>query len=244
MPTSPNASSLIRHALGLGLVLAAASPALAATVKTERILVDPPAAAPAPLGDGQTPPGALETPVAPPPDATAPQQEPGAGAPAAAAGGETALPVVSYGEEGLPKPVQRIRAQMLDAARSGDIEKLRPVLEANEVPPTLAFETIDDPISYLKDSSGDPDGREILAILTEVLEAGWVHVDVGTAQEMYIWPYFYRYPLETLDGPQMVELFKLVTAADFDEMKSYGAYIFYRVGIGPDGTWHYFVAGD
>ena len=61
---------------------------------------------------------------------------------------------------------------------------------------------------------------------------------------MYIWPYFARYPLDKLDSRQMVEMYRLLTAADYDEMKRFGAYIFYRVGIGPDGTLHYFVAGD
>jgi hypothetical protein len=27
-------------------------------------------------------------------------------------------------------------------------------------------------------------------------------------------------------------------------MKQFGAYIFYRVGIAPDGQWAFFVAGD
>ena len=33
-------------------------------------------------------------------------------------------------------------------------------------------------------------------------------------------------------------------SGDYDDMKSYGAYIFYRVGITPDGHWQFFVAGD
>ena len=138
----------------------------------------------------------------------------------------------------------RLREQILAAARSGDVEKLRPVLESNEMPPTLSLSQIDDPIEFLKQSSGDPNGRELLAILTEILEAGWVHVDVGTPQEMYIWPYFARFPLNKLTPPQEVELYRILTAADVEEMRDFGAYIFYRVGIAPDGTWHYFVAGD
>ncbi|WP_319772942.1 hypothetical protein [Breoghania sp.] len=154
------------------------------------------------------------------------------------------LPQVHYGADGLPKPVARIRAQILDAALSGDLESLRPVLESNEMPPTLALTDIEDPIDYLKQASGDEAGREILALLSEILEAGWVHVDEGTPQEMYIWPYFARYPLNGLSPSQEVELYRILTANDVEEMRDFGAYIFYRVGIGPDGTWHYFVAGD
>ena len=61
---------------------------------------------------------------------------------------------------------------------------------------------------------------------------------------MYVWPYFYRYPLDKLSPSQLVELFRIVTASDFAEMQNHGTYMFYRVGIGPDGTWHFFVAGE
>jgi hypothetical protein len=35
-----------------------------------------------------------------------------------------------------------------------------------------------------------------------------------------------------------------VTGSDWREMLDFGAYIFFRVGISPDGVWHFFVAGD
>ncbi|HOV05121.1 MAG TPA: hypothetical protein PLJ34_04510 [Hyphomicrobiales bacterium] len=174
--------------------------------------------------------------------------DPGAPDAAAAPADEPAdsrtLPDISYDFDALPDRVRRTREQILEAAKTGDVEALRPVLEANEVPPTLSLGEIDDPIAFLKASSGDENGREVLALLIEVLEAGYVHVDKGTAQEMYIWPYFARLPLDKLTPPQQVELFKLLTAQDVRDMEDFGAYIFYRVGIGPDGTWHYFVAGE
>jgi hypothetical protein len=69
-------------------------------------------------------------------------------------------------------------------------------------------------------------------------------MDAGTADEMYVWPYFFAVPLDKLNAQQRVELFKIVTAGDYDDMKTYGSYIFYRVGITPDGRWSFFVAGD
>ena len=62
--------------------------------------------------------------------------------------------------------------------------------------------------------------------------------------ELYVWPYFFAVPLDRLTPPQRVELFKIVTAGDYEEMKTYGTYIFYRVGITPEGRWSFFVAGD
>jgi hypothetical protein len=153
-------------------------------------------------------------------------------------------PVVEYDPNKLPPPVRRIREQILEAAKTGDVEKLRAVFDANEELPQLGLAEGDDPVAQLKSLSGDAEGREILAILIEVLDAGFVHVDVGTPEEMYVWPYFARYPLDKLTGPQMVELFKLLTAGDYEDMKIYGTYLFYRVGIAPNGVWKYFVTGD
>ncbi len=153
-------------------------------------------------------------------------------------------PQVLYDKSYLPKPVARMHSQMMEAALSGDINRMRVILESNEVMPTLSFGEIEDPIDFLKESSGDGEGYEILAILADTLDAGFVHVDAGTPQEMYVWPYFARYPLHQLTPDEKVELFRIVTSADFAEMEEFGAWTFYRVGIGPDGTLHYFVAGD
>jgi hypothetical protein len=57
---------------------------------------------------------------------------------------------------------------------------------------------------------------------------------------MYIWPYFARYPVGELTPPQLVELFKLVYAGDYEDMLAYGLYTSFRAGISPDGTWRYF----
>ena len=61
---------------------------------------------------------------------------------------------------------------------------------------------------------------------------------------MYVWPYFAQTPLKDLSRGQKVELFRIVTGSDYKEMAAFGAYSFYRVGIAPDGVWHYFVAGE
>ena len=175
-----------------------------------------------------------------PPD----EERPSAGAPQPPPGPDQPTPEVLYDFSKLPVPVARLRQQIIDAAATGDPEKLRPVIEANDPPPQLSFDEIGDPIESLKSASGDEGGREILAILTEVLEAGYVHVNVGTKDEMYVWPYFAYYPVDKLTPRQLVELFKLVYAGDYEDMKAYGAYLYYRVGISPDGQWRFFVAGD
>ncbi|MCW2309993.1 hypothetical protein [Rhodobium gokarnense] len=236
---------MIRSAVFLSAALLATMPcALAAqekTVPTERIVIDElskeqPAgdsAAPVPSPDAVTPDATPEAGVEGDADATS--EDPKQAAP---------LPEVRYGTAELPEPVQRMREALIEAAKSGNVEELRTVFEMNELMPTLSFGDITDPIEHLKKASGDGEGREVMAILLEVLEAGWVHVDAGKPSEMYVWPYFAQYPLADLTPPQLVELFRIVTSYDYQEMQTYGTYIFYRVGIGPDGTLHYFVAGD
>lgn len=155
------------------------------------------------------------------------------------------LPEVFYDVSGLPEPVQRMRQLLIEAARSGDIEKLRPLLGTGDSSTQLALADIsEDPIAFLKSQSGDPEGEEILAIMEEVLTAGYVHLDKGTPEELYVWPYFFAYPLDKLTPPQKVEMYKIVTASDFEEMQNFGNYIFFRLGISPDGHWAFFVAGE
>jgi hypothetical protein len=145
----------------------------------------------------------------------------------------------------LPFPVQRMRELLIEAAKSGDVEKLRPYIGAGDDATMLSLGGLDaDPIEFLKSLSGDGQGYEILAILEDVLQNGFVQMDAGTENEIFIWPYFYTMPLDKLTPAQRVELYRLVTHGDYEDMKSFGAYNFYRVGITPQGRWRFFVAGD
>lgn len=145
----------------------------------------------------------------------------------------------------LPFAARRMHELLVEAAKSGNIEKLRPFIGSGDDVTMLSFGGMEgDPVDFLKSVSGDPQGHEILAILLEVLEAGFVHVEAGTPNEMYVWPYFYAVQLDKLTPSQRVELFTLLTYGDYQEMVSFGAYLFYRVGITPQGRWRFFVAGD
>lgn len=153
-------------------------------------------------------------------------------------------PAISYGSADLPAPVKRLREQIIEAAHTGDIEALEPILEGNGITPTFTFGDGDDPIAFWRKASGDGAGREILAIMIEVFEAGHVLVERPGKQPIYVWPYFAHVALDDLTPAQQVELYKLVTAQDVVDMEEFGAYIFYRAGITADGQWQFFVAGD
>ena len=155
------------------------------------------------------------------------------------------LPQVLRDYSKLPSAVREMRQKLIDAATTGNSENLRPLMCKEENATALSFggET-NDPIQHLKEESGDEDGQEILAILIEILEAGFVHLDEGTADEVFAWPYFFAYPLDKLTPPMRVELFRILTAGDLEDSAAFGSYIFYRTGIKPDGTWSFFIAGD
>ncbi len=145
----------------------------------------------------------------------------------------------------LPAPARRMRELILEACAEGDIEALRPLIGTGANITQLSLGGLEgDPVDFLRDISGDGEGHEILAILQEVLEAGFVHLDVGTPRELYVWPYFFAYPLHKLDPKQRVALFRIVTAGDYEDMVAFGGYNFFRAGISPEGQWVFFVAGD
>lgn len=155
------------------------------------------------------------------------------------------MPEIHRDFDKLPEPVRLMRERMLHAARSGDIEQLRPLLGIEDKATQLSLEDHEeDVIDFLKSLSGDEAGREVLAIIVDLLDTGYVHLNAGKDDEVYVWPYFYAMPLDRLTPPQIVELFEIVTAGDFEDMKKAGGYIFYSIGIGPDGSWRFFTAGE
>lgn len=66
---------------------------------------------------------------------------------------------VIYDISKVPEPVRKMREQIVEAAASGDLERLRPLMGtgADQTQVTVG-EPTDDPIGTLKDLSGDPDG--------------------------------------------------------------------------------------
>jgi hypothetical protein len=145
----------------------------------------------------------------------------------------------------VPEPVRKMREQIVEAAASGDLERLRPLMgTGTEQTQVTVGEPTDDPIGTLKDLSGDPDGDEILAIMLDIVSTGFVHVGQGTADDMYVWPYFAEKDLKSLTPPERVELLRIVTAGDLSDMQEFGGYNFYRLGITPAGKWKFFTAGD
>ena len=79
--------------------------------------------------------------------------------------------------------------------------------------------------------------------MLDLLDAGFVAMETKERGTVYLWPYFYALPIEELTPAQQVELFRIVTAGDLADMKAYGGYNFYRLGITAEGEWDHFLLG-
>jgi hypothetical protein len=162
-------------------------------------------------------------------------------------------PEVSRDLDALPPQVRRMRGMILDAARSGDSEALRKPIEWNEVPPSfgkgvqaggrgpaMAAELI----RLFRERSGDGDGRETMGQLLNLLAVGYARVAPGSRQEMFVWPYFAALDPRLLSPEQEVDAYRVLHAAAVREWREKGRYPGWRLGIGPDGTWHYFSGAE
>lgn len=145
----------------------------------------------------------------------------------------------------LPKPVQRKREQLIAAALSGDIEALRPIIEAQANPPTVSYGGPDDAVDYLKTYSADGQGIENLAILLDLLNAPYAVFDTDSGDPSYVWPYLAVVPdLAALTAVEKVDAYRILTHEQFTELVELQAWYYWRVFIGKDGEWQAFVAGD
>lgn len=161
-------------------------------------------------------------------------------APKAPPGAASQTPKVLYDFNALPDPVKRMLQQIAAAAESGEIENMRPVFESNELKPMVAAAYIEDPIAFWKKGSVDGSGRDVLAAMINVMSSGFVRVGKAP-DEMYVWPYFAEIDLAKLTPAQEVELYRIVAPLAATSMKKAGKYNYYRLGISPNGVWHYFI---
>jgi hypothetical protein len=162
-------------------------------------------------------------------------------------------PEVSRDVESLPQNVRRMRGLILEAVRSGDSMALRKPVEWNEVPPSFGKGAprgakgpamADELLKFFRERSGDGQGRETMGQLVNVLAVGHARINAGQPQEMFIWPYFAVLDPRLLTPEQEVDVYRVMGAAQLAEWREKGRFPYWRIGIGPDGTWHYFLGGE
>jgi hypothetical protein len=162
--------------------------------------------------------------------------------------GQPLLPAqIRYSTDGLPRTVLDLREVLQGAVESGQIEELVQTYAEAHVKPDIGAAQGADPAAHWRRLSGDGQGREVLAALSLILEAGYAEIRRGADIEnnkLYVWPYFAEMPLSKLTPRQEVELLRLVPASVAKEMKEKGKYTHWRLVIGADGTWHALRKGD
>ena len=143
----------------------------------------------------------------------------------------------------LPPQVEEMRQAILSAAHTGEIEDLREPFDWNEIKPDVSAPSGEDAIAYWKRTSGDGNGREVLAALAEILALHPAELPLGKDLEnniIYVWPYLAEMPLDKLTPAQEVELLTLVGPAEAKAMREKKKWTSWRLAIGADGTWHSF----
>ncbi len=165
----------------------------------------------------------------------------------------TKPPEISRDVESLSPNVRRMRGLLLEAIRTGDSAALKKPIEWNEVPPTFGKGAprgvrgpamADQLAAFFRERSGDGQGRETMGQMINILAVGHARINAGQPQDMYVWPYFAVLDPRLLTPEQEVDVYRVMGAAQLREWREKGRYPFWRIGIGPDGTWHYFLGAE
>jgi hypothetical protein len=142
----------------------------------------------------------------------------------------------------LPQSVIDMREQILAAVHAGDVAALKDAIEWNEIKPDFGAAN-DDPISFWKKTSADGDGREVLAVIANLMALPPARLAIGKDPEnaeVYVWPYLAELPLGGLSPAEEVDLYRIMPPAVAKAQKSAKKWSWWRLAIGADGTWHTF----
>jgi hypothetical protein len=143
----------------------------------------------------------------------------------------------------VPPNVEDMREQILAAVHAGDVAELTGAIEWNEIKPDFGKDAASDPIAYWKAKSADGQGRDVLAVLGNILSLPPARLAIGRDPEntlVYVWPYLAELPLDSLTPAEEVELYRLMPVADARAMIKAKKWTWWRIAIGADGTWHTF----
>lgn len=140
----------------------------------------------------------------------------------------------------LPPNVIDMREMILAAVHSGRIEDLQAAIDQNELPPEAGAPQGTGLIEHLRKTSADGAGREILAILDNLLKSEPALLPIGRDTEnnaVYVWPAVAEADLDKLTPAQEVSLYRLMPVAQAKAMIAAKKWTWWRLAIGADGTW-------
>ena len=130
----------------------------------------------------------------------------------------------------LPDAVEETRRGLLEAAQSGDVEALEPFV-TDRLSYSFGGPVEGGAIEYFKQLEAQ--GQDPLGTLAKLLQLPYT-----LAQGNYVWPWVY-----TVQATDLTDYEKQLLGEFADDFAG-TTYLGYRVGIAPDGTWIFYVAGD
>jgi hypothetical protein len=166
----------------------------------------------------------------------------------AKAAGSKPVPTASWPIDApLPPAAADMRDAIESAVHAGDISELKVAYDLGELKADISDQPVPDPVAYWRSLSADGDGREILAVIANLLAVGPAVVSRGQDPEnnaIYVWPYLAELPLDKLTPAQKVDLLRLMPAAEAKAMLEKKTWTWWRLTIGADGLWHAFKKGS
>lgn len=163
---------------------------------------------------------------------------------AAVSCGAAGLPA-SPPEQDLPAAVSEVRAAIVEAATSCDLDRLVALTSGDF---TYSFGEDGDPAGFwrtLETESATTGTVSPLSLLVRVLDVPHGTVDAGDDSSIYVWPSAYAYSTwEETPQADREALLSVYGAKDLVDFERFGGYVGYRVGITDSGDWIFFVAGD
>jgi hypothetical protein len=138
---------------------------------------------------------------------------------------------------GLPEAVSETYQALLEAAETGDYEKLRSLIPATGFEYTFGGPVEGGPVAYWRELERSTVERPI-----ETLEAV-LKMPYTLSRGIYVWPF--AYDLESTDELTRHERELLAPLGPLDTLFVEGTgYLGWRAGIDAEGAWVFFVAGD
>jgi hypothetical protein len=150
---------------------------------------------------------------------------------------ETVVPTGPAPQEGLPPAVDDTRRALIRAAESRDYGALQKLIPKTGF--TYTYGAGGDPVAHWREL--EDNGERPLETLAALLQLPYTE-----AQDIYVWPWAYDLdPAElTRREREMLAAAGAATLDQLNQMAEFGHYLGWRVGIRPDGTWIFYVAGD
>jgi hypothetical protein len=145
--------------------------------------------------------------------------------------------IIPKGEPALPQEVEATRQALSAAAESGDLEALRALVPESDFTYSFGGSVEGGAIAYWERLERTT-GERPLDVLAAILKMPYV-----LTSGIYVWPWAYR--VESADQLSAHGRELLLPLGDVDRLFVPGTgYTGWRVGIRPDGSWAFFVAGD